>query len=65
VKDPNPNGFTLLDPVIETLERVTDVMHRSDPVYCKAQHAEPCSDQEWDAALKEAEGVLTDLKAVP
>lgn len=44
--------------VVELLERVADVMRRSDPEYVESHAVLPTSDEEWDEMIEDVEDYL-------
>ena len=44
--------------VVELLERVADVMRRSDPEYVASHAVLPASDEEWDDIIEGVENYL-------
>ena len=47
----------------EMLTALVDLMRRCDPEYCASHSVQPCTDDEWDDTLAEAEEVLEELEA--
>ena len=44
--------------VVELLERIADVMRRSDPEYVESHVVLPASDEEWDTVIEDVENYL-------